>query len=307
MYRPDICIYHGGCMDGFTAAWVVSTRYNDRSIVFAPAIYNQPPPPREVYEGKHLLIVDFSYPKLVLEGMSIWAKSITILDHHKTAQRALEEFAIFNPVTRDTIEEVLTATQPGLGNVRAVFDMSKSGARLTYDFCNSEWTTTRKLVDYVGDRDLWRHELPYTKEINAAISSYDFTFDNWHSLHACINSQQGFTTMIAEGAAIRRKEQKDIREMLKVNRRMMKIGEHIICVANLPYNWASEAAHIMAEESGFGHAACYFDRADGKRQFSLRSVGDFDVSEVAKRYGGGGHKNAAGFEAATGWEGESWA
>jgi oligoribonuclease NrnB/cAMP/cGMP phosphodiesterase (DHH superfamily) len=28
---------------------------------------------------------------------------------------------------------------------------------------------------------------------------------------------------------------------------------------------------------------------------ALRSVGDFDVSEIAKQYGGGGHKNAAGF------------
>ena len=28
---------------------------------------------------------------------------------------------------------------------------------------------------------------------------------------------------------------------------------------------------------------------------SLRSIGDFDVSEVAKRLGGGGHKNAAGY------------
>jgi nanoRNase/pAp phosphatase (c-di-AMP/oligoRNAs hydrolase) len=28
---------------------------------------------------------------------------------------------------------------------------------------------------------------------------------------------------------------------------------------------------------------------------SLRSKGDFDVSAIAKRFGGGGHKNAAGF------------
>ena len=46
-------------------------------------------------------------------------------------------------------------------------------------------------------------------------------------------------------------------------------------------------------------AAYYFDRADGKRQWGLRSVGDFDVSEVAKTLGGGGHKNAAGFTTVT--------
>ena len=40
----------------------------------------------------------------------------------------------------------------------------------------------------------------------------------------------------------------------------------------------------------------YVDSA-GKVRVSLRSEGDYDVSGIAKRYGGGGHKNAAGFTA----------
>jgi nanoRNase/pAp phosphatase (c-di-AMP/oligoRNAs hydrolase) len=39
----------------------------------------------------------------------------------------------------------------------------------------------------------------------------------------------------------------------------------------------------------------YYDTAT-HREFSLRSLGDFDVSEIAKEFGGGGHKNAAGFK-----------
>lgn len=39
-----------------------------------------------------------------------------------------------------------------------------------------------------------------------------------------------------------------------------------------------------------------YDLADGLIQWSLRSRGDFDVSEVAKQYGGGGHRPAAGFQ-----------
>ena len=35
--------------------------------------------------------------------------------------------------------------------------------------------------------------------------------------------------------------------------------------------------------------------SDGRFQYSLRSRGDFDVSELAKKHGGGGHKGAAGF------------
>jgi nanoRNase/pAp phosphatase (c-di-AMP/oligoRNAs hydrolase) len=39
----------------------------------------------------------------------------------------------------------------------------------------------------------------------------------------------------------------------------------------------------------------WFERADGMIQFSLRSQGDIDVSEIAKKYLGGGHQHAAGF------------
>jgi hypothetical protein len=39
----------------------------------------------------------------------------------------------------------------------------------------------------------------------------------------------------------------------------------------------------------------WYQRGDGRYAYSLRSRGDFDVSELAKKYGGGGHKNAAGF------------
>ena len=40
----------------------------------------------------------------------------------------------------------------------------------------------------------------------------------------------------------------------------------------------------------------WFKRADGMYQYGLRSIGDFDVSTVAKLFGGGGHKNASGFQ-----------
>lgn len=40
----------------------------------------------------------------------------------------------------------------------------------------------------------------------------------------------------------------------------------------------------------------YFERGDGIMQFSLRSRNDVDVSRIATLLGGGGHKNAAGFQ-----------
>ena len=58
---------------------------------------------------------------------------------------------------------------------------------------------------------------------------------------------------------------------------------------------ALQHAQLNERYSDTPFAACYFCRADGKRQWSLRSRGNFDVSEVARRFGGGGHNNAAGY------------
>jgi nanoRNase/pAp phosphatase (c-di-AMP/oligoRNAs hydrolase) len=41
--------------------------------------------------------------------------------------------------------------------------------------------------------------------------------------------------------------------------------------------------------------AAYFENEKGQRVWSLRSRAGFDCSEVAKRLGGGGHPQAAGF------------
>jgi oligoribonuclease NrnB/cAMP/cGMP phosphodiesterase (DHH superfamily) len=73
----------------------------------------------------------------------------------------------------------------------------------------------------------------------------------------------------------------------------MNIGGHNVPMANLPYTLTSDAGHLLAKGEPF--AGCYWDTPKG-RVFSLRSQDDgLDVSEIAKQYGGGGHKNASGF------------
>ena len=83
--RPDICIYHGNCADGFTAAWAVWRMFGD-DVEFVPGVYGHEPPD---VAGKHVLMVDFSFKRAVLETMATSAKSIVILDHHKTAAEDL--------------------------------------------------------------------------------------------------------------------------------------------------------------------------------------------------------------------------
>ena len=64
--------------------------------------------------------------------------------------------------------------------------------------------------------------------------------------------------------------------------------------ANCPPHLHSDVGHELANQSGtFG--LCWFIDKENVCRCSLRSNGDYDVSTIAKAFGGGGHKNAAGF------------
>lgn len=297
-FKPDICIYHGpGCADGITAAWAIHQRWKD--VEFVPAQYGDEPPK---VGGKHVLIVDFSYDAKTLEFLGGLAKSITVLDHHKTAQEALAAYQVpadgLGPVFKGA--DILSK-QPV--NIQAHFDMDKSGAALAWEYA---WPRAPlpMLVQYVQDRDLWRFKMAETKPVSAVLFSHDPTFETWTVLAKRVEQHGTRIHVVAEGEALIRDRERLMKDILASTTRTMVIGGYEVPAANLPYQFASDGAGQLADCQPF--AAAYFDREDGLRQFSLRVRGsDVDVSAIAKAYGGGGHRAAAGFTAPRGWEGEA--
>jgi len=169
-------------------------------------------------------------------------------------------------------------------------DLERSGAVLAWDYLFPN-ESRPPLLGHIQDRDLWQFKLPGTREIQANVFSYEYTFEQWDKLMAA--DQVELLKMTVAGAAIERKHHKDIAELVKVCKRRMVIGNYDVPVASLPYTLSSDAGHLMAQHEVF--AACYIDTAE-KRVFSLRSAEDgIDVSAIAKIYGGGGHTKAAGF------------
>ena len=261
-----ICIYHSNCADGFTAAWVIWTK--NPGWEFYPGKYQEEPPD---VTGREVYFVDFSYKRPVILEMAKKAKSIIILDHHKTAEADLVDLP---------------------ENVSVTFDMTKSGAHLAWDhFRPGKDVPT--LVQYVEDRDLWKFDLMYSKDLGEYIFSHAYNFDTWTNLYNTFSDPETLNMAVAAGQALLRKKDKDTEELLQ-NKFQMTLQGHKVWVANLPYTFSSEAGHLLAKEGPFG-ATFYLD--GDYAIFSLRSVeGGQDVSEIAKVFGGGGHKHAAGFK-----------
>lgn len=265
-FIPDICIYHGNCADGFGAAYAVWKRFGDE-VEYIAGTYGMTPPD---VAGKAVLLVDFSFKREVIEEMLKTAAAIFIIDHHKTAI--------------DDLMPLLTGDSSYV--IDAFFDIERSGAMLAWQHYHGG--TPPALIEHIQDRDLWRFKLPGTREIQAALFSYPYDFEMWDKLVHMPTEQ-----LISDGAAIERKHFKDIDELLGVTQRRMIIAGFNVPVANLPYTFSSDAGHKMGKHEPF--AACYYDTPQG-RCFSLRSTeGGVDVGEIAKQYGGGGHKHAAGF------------
>ncbi len=283
-----LCIYHANCTDGFTAAWAVWRALD--LVEFTPASYGDAPPD---VAGRDVIIVDFSYKRPVLERMAQTARSILILDHHKTAQADLAGL----PAPAGKWDSHKAAA----GNPVALFDMDRSGAQMAWDYFHD--TPRPLLVDYVADRDLWQWKMDKSRQVSAFIASLDPNFIMWNQLAKDVEDLEfGFRAIVEQGQAILRQRERDIDRLIGATQRTMRIGGHEIPVANCPPFLASEVAGRMAEQAPF--AATYYDGPKG-RAFSLRSRGDdgADVAEIAALYGGGGHRNAAGFLAPHGWEG----
>lgn len=277
-----LCIYHGKCADGFTSAWAVNRAGFGPDIEFFPGVYGEAPPD---VTGRDVILVDFSYKRPVLTEMAMKANTVLILDHHKTAA---EDLAGFEPLV--DVREWDVWHRNGGSGIRAVFDMDRSGAGLTWDFFH-RGEKRPPLVDYVEDRDLWRFKLEGSREVSAYIFSNEYTFENWDRLNVALEDNPQYVINI--GAAIERKHHKDVAELVEVCKRRMVIGGVEVWGASLPYTLTSDAGNLMSEGEPF--AACYWDTTKG-RTFSLRSKPEgADVSEIAKAYGGGGHKNASGF------------
>jgi uncharacterized protein len=273
--RP-LVLYHANCPDGFCAAWVAHRQFGGGAD-YLPVQYGEPPPD---VSGRDVFIVDFSYKRPVMLEVIGAARAVVVLDHHKTAAAELA----------GDLSVVLPG--PSLRQPHVVFDLTKSGGRLTWEHFfpgkPAPW-----LVDYTEDRDLWRWKLDWSREISAFIASHPHRFSLWDGWDLTPPGCGAWDTFVDAGSAILRYQAQQV-EAICATAREVDLDGHKVLAANAPV-LISEVAGRLAEGRPFG--ASWFVRSDGKQQWSLRSRdGGVDVAEVARRRGGGGHRNAAGFE-----------
>lgn len=264
-----LCFYNDDA-DGRCGAAIVR-RALGKSVILHPTDYGDPVPWGTVERVKQIIITDFSFPKETMEQMMA-TTSLIWIDHHKTAMEALA-----------SLEDI-----PGKR------DLNQAACVLTWDYFFPE-VPLPKAVAYIGDRDIWKHEFPETKAFNEGLFFKDnrpFNDELWDPLfdddHAFISG------LIERGEVLYQARMLTIERVIR--RQGFEVdfnGYRTLAVNGHTSGDLGEAIRRRGYEIGY----CYQEaEQNGDLMTFVTLYSDqIDVSEIAKKYGGGGHAGAAGF------------
>lgn len=261
-------LYHADCMDGYGAAWSAWKALGDYAR-YKAVRHNEPLP--KFPDNIELYILDFCYPMDVLVSTAQRVKKIVVLDHHISAQKEYESYIACSVIP---------------GNLELSFIQERSGCMIAWHYFHSD-REPPKLLQHIEDHDLWKHELAKTEAISKALYlRLPVNFSAFEKIK--------LSTLEREGAVLLKQQQLTVRRLVNT-RHKVKLNGIEGLAANAPAMYSSDLGHALTKLSG-SYGLTY--NWHGKRQCyecALRSIGDFDVSELAQVFGGGGHKNASGF------------
>lgn len=329
-----LVIYHDNCADGFGAAFAAWTGLGDEA-EYLPHQYNGPVDPRLDnplnLSGLEIYVLDFSFQKERMDFLFTNAKRVVWLDHHKTAfEMWCKEYYPGKLYTQPLVDTASSRADNNDFRHTIILNDNKSGAMIAWEYFHPG-KEIPILIKHIDDYDRWQFKLEGTKEFNKALWSYaPWSFEQWEDIlgreQLGAYDEDNLKTFYAEGAAILRAHEQNVMSMVTGSARRccivnpdMPRSEHQSqppwvrsiggknhlgiyenesvtgLAANCPPHLASDVGHQLAIKSGTYGLLWYINK-DGKCLCSLRSNGNYDVSTIAKSFGGGGHMNAAGFE-----------
>lgn len=284
----DTVIYHGNCTDGFAsalAAYIYAKRGTDTDadktnskktplkIEYIPAYHG-----KNVsldLTGKNVLICDFSYKSDILKQMIQQSAKLLVLDHHKSAEIELQD----------------------IPDTHKVFCMHHSGAYITWKYFFQEDPDVPLMIKYVEDNDIWTNRLPFVREFTSFIYATEMTFEKYEQF---LDPAYVYDVAIPTGKGMMVQNRSYIAAAVK------SAVVQFVEIDNIPFFVALVNTSVLKSEIGnaimtddrlkyVDFAVCYsYNDALDVTNFSLRSTNDHaDVSLIATKFNGGGHRNAS--------------
>jgi len=270
------CFYHGSDLDGYCSGAIV--KYFRPICELYPIDYGQNFPWEEIEDGEEVYMVDFSLqPFEDMKRLNDLCKLIWI-DHHKSAIEACEE---------EKYTSIHGIRRIGIGACALVWEY----------FTIAE---TPYAVKLLAEYDVWNHSNPDTLPFQYGCRLYNTNPSSEEGMkfwREFFNSEDNINVkaLVAEGKICLRYEE-------QINR---KYCERYVFETEL------EGLKAIAVNKGISNSKLFKGFYDPRKHdimITFCYLGDkwtvslysdkkgIDVSIIARKYGGGGHKGAAGFQ-----------
>lgn len=264
--KSILILYHKNCPDGFGAAWAAWKKFGDKADYFAVE-YRWVPKEKYFKNRKEIYTLDFCYHRPVLEKLLRINPNITVIDHHITAQSSVKMAKNYS------------------------YALNHSGAILAWKYFHPRKTTPR-LLKYIEDFDLWKFKMPLTREVSVILEFYNnFNFKIFDKIAKDFENFEKRKRYMKEGKLLLAYKENIIKRIVGGVEKA-KFEKKKVYVVNSPF-WQSEVGNYIVKNKKT--IAVIWSRKSGKINVSLRSNGKTDVSKLALKYGGGGHRAASGF------------
>ena len=284
----DYVIYHmrgkSPCPDGIASAWVCN-KYNPNAELIGMKYGDDLP---KLPDNCSVICVDFSFTSTQLNELKSQDIKVTIIDHHVSA---------FEELTKGLLgTKQYSAFDNGYSYY---YDIDECGATLTWKILFPE-EPMPYFLEYVKDRDLWLHELPKTDEMHEAMGILGRTFEIFDYL-STLSELKLIETIAPIGdynVAVKQKQITRICNPKYVIKEIIDGYEVIgLILKSFQTRWSSDICTYLYQKYP-EYPFVFTKTVDIEScKYSLRSskLKGIDVRIIAEKYGGGGHKNAAGF------------
>lgn len=291
----NYAIYHKNCPDGFSSLIVL---LKSKRITKDAIIYHDVPsasyPPKDI-DNKNIIIMDVAYKYDVLKEILNRAKSVVFIDHHVTIKNDVEK---------------LSNIPKYKNKIKIIYDVNESGASLTWKFLFKNQKMPL-FIKYIRDNDIGTWKLKDTKPFIYCLRvKYDIDLKKeivhaWKELFDDKNVkkvvkigriyEEYANSLLEEN--IRRYSMEAFPSHKIYNdftENFTKPGQYKVSVVNgsgCPS--ASILGNKMMESLDCDFVILWTYQMEKKEyilQFRSKIV---DVGEIAKMFGGGGHKLAS--------------
>lgn len=266
--QKNIILYHKNCPDGSTSAAIAYKKFGAQALYF-PCSYDDSLPTEVLnIDNKgttNIYILDFSFAKDILDSLEKDFLSLTILDHHASSQGVVESMS------------------------GGHFDNNMSGASLSWQYFFD--APIPKFIKIIETIDLFKDTHNELEDITAYINSLDYSIETYVRLLDTFDAL--YDKYRQEGASINRYVGL-LEDMTTKGFDVVEFEGVRMPAVNMTFDINTKSRILAKLYKTMPPVAMSYRYKGGQWKISLRSNGDFDVTTIACKYGGGGHKSAAG-------------